>query len=81
MPAYEYLTNKEFLLKLDKQRLVQQHVKITCLDFDENPQDEITGNYHILNHLFKELELTHCKAIAARAEEYAKDLYQMNNIC
>lgn len=44
MPAYEYLTDKEFLLKLDRQRLVQQHVKITCLDFNENPQDEITGN-------------------------------------
>lgn len=35
--------------------------------------DSLNKRITFLNHLFKELELDNCKAVAARAEEYAKE--------
>ena len=47
-------------------KIVYPDLKITIVD-------SLTKRITFLNHLFKELELTNCKAISARAEEYAND--------
>lgn len=40
---YEYLEDKEFLQKMDNEHLKEQYVKITLLDWLENPIEEIQG--------------------------------------
>lgn len=40
---YEYLTDQDFLLKMDKEHLKEQYVKITALDWLENPIKDIQG--------------------------------------
>ena len=40
---YPYLNDAEFLKLADKQRLQTQHIKLTLLDWDENPIQEIQG--------------------------------------
>ena len=47
-------------------KIVYPDLKITIVD-------SLNKRITFLNHLFKELELTNCQAIGARAEEYAKD--------
>ncbi|MFQ6792621.1 16S rRNA (guanine(527)-N(7))-methyltransferase RsmG [Thomasclavelia sp.] len=47
-------------------------LKIVYPDLKVTIVDSLTKRITFLNHLFKELELTDCKAISARAEEYAK---------
>lgn len=47
-------------------KIVYPDLKITIVD-------SLNKRITFLNHLFKELELMNCQAIAARAEEYAKD--------
>ena len=47
-------------------KIVYQDLKITIVD-------SLTKRITFLNHLFQELALSDCKAISARAEEYAKD--------
>lgn len=48
-------------------------LKIVYPELDITIVDSLTKRITFLNHLFKELELTNCKAISARAEDYAKD--------
>ena len=40
---YTYLKDKDFLKKMDEQRLREQFVKITLLDWNEDPVEEIQG--------------------------------------
>lgn len=40
---YEYLNDSAFLKSLDLQRLKEQYVKITILDWNENPLQDLTG--------------------------------------
>lgn len=40
---YEYLTDQDFLLRMDKEHLKEQYVKITALDWLENPIKDIQG--------------------------------------
>lgn len=40
---YEYLKDKEFLLKLDRLKIRKEYIKITVLSFDEKPIKEIQG--------------------------------------
>lgn len=40
---YPYLNDADFLKLADKQRLQTQHIKLTLLDWDENPIQEIQG--------------------------------------
>ena len=40
---YEYLKDLDFLKQLDKERLQEQFIKITVLDWSENPIKEIQG--------------------------------------
>lgn len=40
---YTYLKDKDFLKKMDEQRLREQFVKITLLDWNEDPIEEIQG--------------------------------------
>lgn len=40
---YTYLKDKAFLKKMDEQRLKEQFVKVTLLDWNENPVEEIQG--------------------------------------
>jgi 16S rRNA (guanine527-N7)-methyltransferase len=47
-------------------KILYPNLKITIVD-------SLNKRITFLNHLFKELELDNCKAVAARAEEYAKD--------
>lgn len=47
-------------------KIVYPDLKITIVD-------SLTKRITFLNHLFKELSLTNCKAISIRAEDYAKD--------
>lgn len=47
-------------------KIIYPDLKITIVD-------SLTKRITFLNHLFKELALTDCKAINARAEDYAKD--------
>ena len=47
-------------------KIVYPDLKITIVD-------SLTKRITFLNHLFQELALSDCKAISARAEEYAKD--------
>lgn len=47
-------------------------LKIVYPDLKVTIVDSLTKRITFLNHLFKELELTDCNAISARAEEYAK---------
>lgn len=54
-------------------KIVYPDLKITIVD-------SLTKRITFLNHLFKELGLQNCKAISARAEDYAKDNRQKANI-
>lgn len=54
-------------------KIVYPDLKITIVD-------SLTKRITFLNHLFKELGLENCKAISARAEDYAKDNRQKANI-
>ena len=47
-------------------KIVYPELKITIVD-------SLTKRITFLNHLFKELNLSNCQAISARAEDYAKD--------
>ncbi|WP_455684504.1 16S rRNA (guanine(527)-N(7))-methyltransferase RsmG [Thomasclavelia sp.] len=47
-------------------KIVYPDLKITIVD-------SLTKRITFLNHLFQELSLSNCKAISARAEDYAKD--------
>ena len=47
-------------------KIIYPDLKITIVD-------SLTKRITFLNHLFKELALTDCKAISVRAEDYAKD--------
>ena len=47
-------------------KILYPNLKITIVD-------SLNKRITFLNHLFKELELDNCQAVAARAEEYAKD--------
>lgn len=47
-------------------KILYPELKITIVD-------SLNKRITFLNHLFKELELDNCKAVAARAEEYAKE--------
>ena len=47
-------------------KIIYPDLKITIVD-------SLTKRITLLNHLFKELALTDCKAISVRAEDYAKD--------
>ena len=47
-------------------KIIYPDLKITIVD-------SLTKRSTFLNHLFKELALTDCKAISVRAEDYAKD--------
>ena len=47
-------------------------LKIIYPDLKVTIVDSLTKRITFLNHLFEALELTNCKAISARAEEYAK---------
>lgn len=47
-------------------KIVYPDLKITIVD-------SLTKRITFLNYLFQELELTNCKSVSARAEEYAKD--------
>lgn len=47
-------------------KIVYPDLKITIVD-------SLTKRITFLNHLFQELALNDCKAISARAEDYAKD--------
>lgn len=40
---YPYLKDSAFLLKIDRQIVKEQYVKITCLDMNENPIQEVQG--------------------------------------
>ena len=48
-------------------------LKIIYPDLKVTIVDSLTKRITFLNHLFEALELTNCKAISARAEEYAKE--------
>lgn len=48
-------------------------LKIVYPDLQITIVDSLNKRITFLNHLFKELDLKGCQAIAARAEEYAKD--------
>ena len=48
-------------------------IKIIRDDINLTLIDSLNKRITFLNHLFKELELDNCQAVAARAEEYAKD--------
>ena len=48
-------------------------IKIIRDDINLTLIDSLNKRITFLNHLFKELELDNCKAVTARAEEYAKD--------
>lgn len=54
-------------------KIVYPDLKITIVD-------SLTKRITFLNHLFKELGLENCKAISARAEDYAKDNRQKADI-
>lgn len=47
-------------------KILYPNLKITIVD-------SLNKRITFLNHLFKELELDNCQAVASRAEEYAKD--------
>lgn len=55
-------------------------LKIVYPDLKVTIVDSLTKRITFLNHLFKELKLTDCQAISARAEEYAKDHRQEADI-
>lgn len=55
-------------------------LKIVYPDLKVTIVDSLTKRITFLNHLFKELGLQNCKAISARAEDYAKDNRQKANI-
>lgn len=40
---YPYLSDSDFLKKMDKLHLTEQYVKITILDWQENPIQDIQG--------------------------------------
>lgn len=40
---YPYLTDKAFLSKIDTQHIINHYVKITLLDWNEKPLDEVQG--------------------------------------
>ena len=40
---YPYLKDSAFLLKIDKQKIKEQYIKIICLDINERPLKEIQG--------------------------------------
>lgn len=48
-------------------------LKIVYPDLKVTIVDSLTKRITFLNHLFQELDLTDCKAISIRAEDYAKD--------
>ena len=54
-------------------KIVYPELKITIVD-------SLTKRITFLNHLFKELNLSNCQAISARAEDYAKDHRQKCDI-
>lgn len=41
--SYPYLNNSDFIKLVDTEKLQNQFVKITLLDWDENPLQEIQG--------------------------------------
>lgn len=41
--TYPYLNDADFLIKIDTQHLQNYHIKLTLLDWDENPLQEIQG--------------------------------------
>ena len=43
MIKYSYLNDSSFLKEIDRMRVKEQYVKITVLDFQERPQQEIQG--------------------------------------
>ena len=40
---YPYLKDSAFLLKIDKQKIKEQYIKIICLDINERPLKEVQG--------------------------------------
>ena len=40
---YPYLKDSAFLLKIDKQKIKEQYIKIICLDMNERPLKEVQG--------------------------------------
>ena len=40
---YPYLKDSAFLLKIDKQKIKEQYIKIICLDMNERPLQEVQG--------------------------------------
>lgn len=40
---YPYLKDSAFLLKIDKQKIKEQYIKIICLDLNERPLKEVQG--------------------------------------
>lgn len=55
-------------------------LKILYPDLKITIVDSLNKRITFLNHLFKELELENCNAVAARAEEYAKEHRESVNI-
>ena len=41
--SYPYINDNNFLLEIDKERLLEQYVKIIILNWDENPIKEVQG--------------------------------------
>lgn len=41
---YKYLNDEEFLKLIDRSQIKEQFVKITALDWQENPIEEIQGD-------------------------------------
>jgi hypothetical protein len=79
---YTYLQDSSFLQKIDKQRIKEQYIKITVLDFvTENPKQSIEGRVTGGNlNIDGTSSIRRTCNLSMIADEYENDLTKVNNL-